>query len=212
MSDEKETVAGNGMIHLNGNCLCAIDVETTGSNPRKHDILQIAVLPLDSQIKPRKDIVPYYLNFIPNKDAADIDWEACAVSQINLAHLTLNGVDQYRAADLFEEWVTRLKLPPGKRISPLAQNWLFDRSFIVEWLGAKMFEYLIDGRYRDTMAVANYCNDKADFMGEAFPYQKVNLPYLCNTLHVDRIGKAHDALSDCYATAEVYRRMLKGLL
>ena len=209
---EESRVSNSGMVHLNGGVLCAIDVETTGANPRKHDIIQVAVLPLDNWLKPRKEIVPFYLNLIPNKDMADIDFEACAVSQINLAKLSLEGVDQYRAAELFEDWVNRLKLPPGKRIFPLAQNWLFDRSFLIEWLGAKMFENLIDGRYRDTMAVANFCNDKADFQGEAFPYQKVNLTYLCNTLHVDRIGKAHDALSDCYATAEVYRRMLKGLL
>ena len=47
-----------GMIHLNGNILCAVDVETTGLEVGFHEIWQIAVLPLDSNIKPNKDILP----------------------------------------------------------------------------------------------------------------------------------------------------------
>jgi len=200
----------SNMVHLNGNILCAVDVETTGRDPEKHDIIQIAVLPLDSQIKPRKDILPFYMEIAPRRPE-NAELSAGGVNKLQLAKIINEGMDSYRAADLLEEWFLKLKLPENKRISPLAQNWCFDRGFLIQWLGPRMFEFIFDGRYRDTMTAALYCNDKADFMGEAFPYPKVNLEYLSSQLKVENI-KAHDALSDCVTTAEVYRRMLTGLI
>ena len=44
------------LVHLNGDLLCAVDCETTGLNCKEHDIIQVCVLPLDSQIQPLKEI------------------------------------------------------------------------------------------------------------------------------------------------------------
>lgn len=202
------SVATGGMLHLNGNLLCAIDVETTGTDPTKHDIVQICILPLDSQIKPHKTIIPFYMEMQP-RQPDNIDWSAMAINR--MSKIMLNGIEAYRAADLLEEWFEKLKLGNHKRISPLAQNWVFDKAFIENWLGPKMFSYIFDGRYRDTMPAALYANDKAFFMGESYPYQKVNLAFLASTLKVEQ-DRAHDAMSDCATTAEVYRRMLMGLI
>jgi len=194
--------------HLNGNLLCAIDVETTGIIPGYHDIIQLAILPLDASIKPLKmqGIRPFYLEIVP-KLREHNDPRASGVTHLQLAEIIARGVTPDDAEELLRGWFEKLGLPENKKISPLAQNWPFDRSFIMEWLGQSMFEELFDGRYRDTMSAALFCNDMSDWKAEEIPYKKVNLGYLASTLKVEQI-KAHDALSDCVTTSEVYRRMM----
>jgi DNA polymerase III epsilon subunit-like protein len=60
---------------------------------------------------------------------------------------------------------------------------------------------------RDPMLLAVMMNDIAAFRGEDLPFNKVGLGSLCNRLKVVN-QNAHNALADCYATAEVYRAML----
>jgi hypothetical protein len=49
-----------GLVHLNGHLLAAIDLETTGTRPGYHEIIQIACVPLDSDIKPLAGATPFY--------------------------------------------------------------------------------------------------------------------------------------------------------
>ena len=39
--------------------IAAIDIETTGLDPLYHDIIEIAILPLDGEFEPRADILPF---------------------------------------------------------------------------------------------------------------------------------------------------------
>jgi DNA polymerase III epsilon subunit-like protein len=197
------------MIHLNGNLLCAVDTETTGTVPGKHDLIQVCILPLDSELKPLKDINPFYILLKP-KRPENADPDAMRVHKIPMSDLVNQGIDPYEAEILFEEWFNKLGLPHNKKISPLAQNWPFDRGFILDWLGVPAFEQFFDRYYRDTMVAALFCNDLADFKVEQTPYPKVNLKYLASQLKVEH-DRAHDALGDCVVTAEVYRRMLTRL-
>lgn len=194
------------MVHLNGNLLCAVDVETTGLDPAKHDVIQIAVLPLDAEIKPIR-IMPFYMNMKP-KRPENIDKKAMTVSNISLVQLLRTAIEPWDAVDLFEEWFLRLKLPVGKKLVPLAHNWPFDRQFILEWLGGpKSFEYFFDWHYRDSMCAAAYLCDRADAFLDRVPYTHYGINDL-GAKHGVPNYKAHDALQDCIQTAEVYRRML----
>jgi DNA polymerase III epsilon subunit-like protein len=195
-----------GMVHLNGGLLCAIDCETTGLLAGYHDLVSIAVLPLDEKLDIHKDVTPFCMMLQP-KRPDNADPQALKINKLSLADLILNGVEPYKAADLFEEWFEKLNLGYNKQIMPLAQNWPFDRSFIQDWLGIKTYEFCISRFYRDTMVVASYENDCADFRCEEHPYPKVNLQYLCSQLKVVN-HNPHDALSDCVATAEVYKRLI----
>lgn len=196
----------SSMQHLNGNLLCAVDVETTGLISKKHDIIQLAILPLDSQIKPSSTAPPFYINMQP-KHPENIDHAALKINKTELAHLIINGFDPWKAADMLDEWFERLKLPVNKRIVPLGHNWIFDCDFIKEWMGDLSFQHVFDFHYRDSMTAALYLNDRADHHNEKYPFPKVSLQYCCSQLEVKNIN-AHDALADCVATAEVYRRML----
>lgn len=199
------------MIHLNGNMLCVVDIEATGLHARFDSILQICVLPLDSQLKPLKKVVPFYMMLKPLYMENCGQERQLGCSRQFLCDAVNTGLDPMSAADLFGEWFNKLKLAPGKRICPLAQNWSFDREFIVDWLGYENFNFHFDARYRDTMAAALYLNDRADAHVEQIPFPKVNLRYMTTTLGIDH-QRAHDALGDCLATAEVYRQLVyKGL-
>ena len=194
-----------GMIHLNGNILCAVDVETTGLEVGFHEIWQIAVLPLDSNIKPNKDILPFYVNMKINYPER-IDPKAIGSRQA-FAEMQQRAMDPFTAADLLGSWVERLELPIYKKICPIAQNYIFDREFIKEWLGHLNFEHLFHFYYRDTMAAAIWDSDMCNFKGEKILFTEYGLRFLGNKLKVHN-EKPHDALQDCITTAEIYRRML----
>ncbi len=195
-----------GLGHLNNNLLCAVDCETTGDVPGFHDIIQVCVLPLDGMLKPAKGIVPFYCAIQP-KRPENIDADAMKRNRQLILDSMTNGLEAYRAADLFDEWIKQLKFGYEKRVAPLAQNWPFDRGFIIDWLGKESFSQYFDSRYRDTMVAASFLNDLADFKSEPIPYAKYNLAWLAKTLDVPH-ERAHDALQDCIVTAEVYRRMM----
>lgn len=199
-------MAGTSAIHLNGNILCAIDVETTGLRAGYHDIFQICILPLDSNFKPSKTVLPFYTEMLPRRPE-NTDPKAISLNKTEYAQLLINGLDSDRVADLLIEWFDKLPLPIKKNIIPLAHNWVFDRGFILDWLGHETFEHIFAPMYRDTMVAASYDNDRADFHVTQIPFPKVNLKYLCSQLKVEN-QRHHDALADCVATAEVYRRMV----
>lgn len=199
-----------GMQHLNGDLLVAVDCETTGFVPGHNCLWQIAILPLDANIKPYKGITPFYMD-MQIKRPENINLDAIKLAKVDWSIRQQRAVDPWTAADMFDEWFEKLGLPMYKRLVPLAQNWPFDREFIIEWLGRETFSQLFSAHYRDTMAASLFRNDCADFKNKKIPIPKVNLPYLGTVFNVKNL-KAHDALQDCIATAEIYRRIILGTI
>lgn len=194
-------------VHLNGNIFCAVDTETTGLDPSEHSIIEICVLPLNSDYTINKSVLPFNMMMqpIPGKK---IDREAMTINKIDLPKVMTSCVDAYKAADLLVEWVEKLRLPQYKRIIPIAQNWPFDYGFINAWLGRKTFDLLFDRHYRDTMALAASHNDMADLRGEKIPFPKISLGALSKRFGIEN-PDPHRALGDCVTTAGVYKELLK---
>ena len=199
-----------GLKNLQGNLLCAIDTETTGLDPRRHDIIQIAILPLNDQIQPDKRFMPFNIHIKPSRPE-NIEAKAMQVNKINLAHLMLHGMDSFQAADLLDEWFEKLRLPLGRKIVPLGQNYAFDREFMREWLGHLNYDHLFHYHYKDTMIAAQYINDRAEIHGNYPPFSKGSLGRIAGVLEIE-YQNAHDALADCVIVSECYRRMMRMYL
>ena len=194
--------------HLGSHLLCAVDTETTGTKPGLHEIIQIAIIPLDHDLKPDANRFPFILDMRPER-IDDIDYEAMRVNRRTLSELMISAVDKYRAQDLFLEWFERQKLATYKRIIPVASNWPFDRSFIMDWLGPETYELTFSSHYRDTMILAAFMNDRASWRAEPTQFHHCDLSSLCQKFGIDR-GAAHDAAADAVATAEVYKHLIQG--
>lgn len=194
------------MPHLNGHLLCAIDFETTGKRPGYHEPIQIAVVPLDDEFAPIETVRPFYMNMKPDHPLR-AQRAATRSHGLDIDHLCKTALDSGRVHDLFIEWFENLELPHKRVMVPLAHNWAFERSFLNHWLGVDLTDSMFHAHARDTMNLAIAMNDMCFFRGERPIFQRVNLGYLCRELEV--VNKnPHDALCDCLAEAEVYRKLV----
>lgn len=202
------------MLHLNGNLLAAVDVETTGFIAGFHDLIQVCVLPLNAKLEPLKTTTPFYLNLTP-KRPENIDRHAMRINRLDAAKLIQNSIDPDVAADMFDEWFERLNLglagSKHKKLMPLWSNGGFDKSFLLDWLGKEHYNHYFHFHERDTQALALSMNDRFDFHVEQIPFPKVGLNYLASCFGIEN-ENAHDALSDCITTAKVYKAMLTMFL
>lgn len=195
----------------NGHLLCAVDTETSGDIPGYHDILEVAVVPLNSDIQINKEFTPFACTIQPKRVENYLD-KATRMNRLRIAEAKVNGIDPWRAADLFDEWFQKLRLAENKRILPLACFWPHDRAFLIDWLGIANFNHTFDVRYRDVQTAALFMNDRSEFeLEQQIPHPKTNLQYLCSQYKIER-KRPHTALEDAVITAEVYRLMIKESL
>ncbi len=199
-------IAYPSLLTLHGNLLAAVDVETTGRQAGWHEIVQIAVQPLDAHIEPLQGVLPFYMNVRPEY-LRRIESEAMGVHKINLEDLRQSALDKMKVADLFDEWFQRLDLPYRKSLVPLAHNWSFEAGFLKDWLGLESFNQIFHPHPRDTMGLALNIADRAVFRGEPIPFEKFGLPALCHHFGIELLDH-HDALADCLATAQLYKCMM----
>jgi DNA polymerase III epsilon subunit-like protein len=195
----------SSLINMNGDLLCAVDTETTGLIPGYHEVIQVAVVPLNSEMEQHPDIKPFYMNIAP--DHPERESGAGAVHGISMEEL-MACPSQMESADMFDEWFTGLDLPLGRRIIPLAHNWAFERTYLLHWLGLETFTDIWSGHPRDTLIFGAMLNDLADWQGRPVPFNRLKLSCMCEVFGI-RLLNAHDALADCLATARLYREMLR---
>jgi DNA polymerase III epsilon subunit-like protein len=196
----------SSLVHLNGNLLAAIDLETTGLKAGYHEPIQIAVVPLNSDLRPLEGVRPFYTTIRPNYPERQ-EKSVGYVHGLKMEDLILHSPDAGKVADLLVEWWEKLDLPVGKTLVPLAHNWAFECKFLQAWLGLDLSSMLFHGHARDAMLFALSMNDKAAFLGLPPPFPKVGLASICKRFNVVN-PSPHDALCDAIAEAECYRAML----
>src|SRR3972149_3394561 len=189
----------SSLVHLNGNLLASVDLETTGLQAGYHEPIQIAIVPLNSDIKPL-DVRPFYTTIRPNYPERQ-QTNAGYVHGLKLEDLVLHAPDAGRVQDLMVEWWEKLDLPVGKTLVPLAHNWAFESGFLRAWLGVDLSQQLFHGHARDAMLYALALNDKSAFLGLPAPFPKVGLGSICKKFSIVN-PRPHDALCDAMAEAE----------
>jgi DNA polymerase III epsilon subunit-like protein len=198
-----------GLLHLNGNLLVSVDLETTGRQPGFHEIIQIACVPLGPDLKPSPKLRPFYTEIRPDFPER-AEKQAMCKHGVPMEQLLLHAPSQDKVRDLFLEWFEALDLPFKKSLVPMAHNWAFEASFLKAWLGVDLFDQTWFSLARDGMLLAIAINDKAAMQGAPIPFNKVSLGSLCRKFNVVN-ANAHDALADALAEAEVYRALLQML-
>lgn len=185
-----------------GNMFAAVDVETTGLDCLKHDIWQIAVVPLDGNLDPIGK--PFVCEMQPSR-LANID--RLAVSDHRREQIMLCPVSAEMALDSLCLWFEKLNLPVQKKLIPVAHNWVFDRSFLYNWMGT-LFDSIFHPHPRDTMILAGMLNDLHHWRGAERVFNSLALPNVCKDLGIEN-NNPHDALNDALAAAAVYKRLLQ---
>jgi len=196
-----------GLLNLSGHLMAAIDLETTGTQPGHHEIIQIAIVPLDDDIKPLAGVRPFYTQIKPEHP----ERESVAAQQkhkIPMTELLLHAPESERVKDWLVEWFEGLRLPFKRCLVPLAHNWAFESSFLKAWLGVAMVDQVFHSHARDSMLYAIALNDRAICAGDKAPFDRVSLGSICKKLNIVNTNP-HDALADCLAGAEVYRNLLR---
>jgi DNA polymerase-3 subunit epsilon len=194
------------MAYLNGNLIVAIDLETTGLEPGYHEIIQVAVVPLDAQYQQSAEAFYTFVRpAYPERQCV----EARDRHHLPMEEL-LAAPDSERVQDLLMEWVDQLRrgMPAHCRLIPLAHNWVFEAGFLRTWLGTDLMNKVFHFQARDGMLFANSLNDREVLAGRPALFPRVGLDALGAQLGVINT-RPHDALADCIAEAEVYRTLLQ---
>jgi len=189
-----------------GHLLAAIDLETTGLSEGFHEIVQIAVVPVDTDLHPSRTIAPF-VRYIRPQFPERANTEALAVNRLNLDWLLTNAPESTTVSRQFDDYIYSLGLPVGRGVIPLAHNWAFESGFLKAWLGIDHLQSLLSRRARDTMQYAGAILDRAEIAGQLAPFTGLSLKDL-----TDRFGiinpKPHDAEGDAISTIHLYRCLL----
>jgi len=129
----------SSLVTLNHNLLCALDLETTGLVAGYHEIVQICVLPLNSDLDPVDEMSPFYMKMKPMHPER-IEPMAMKVNGLDINDL-MTCPEPHQVIEIFEEWFQSLELPQNKRLAYLTQNAPFDIAFMKLWLGFNINVY-----------------------------------------------------------------------
>jgi len=192
------------MKHLNSNILCAVAVKTTGSDAAKHEILEIAVIPLDATCRVSRKHNPFNIMMIPEQPQR---------AEFNLENTFLldcceRGMDPYEAAELFESWFAKFNMKDNKGIMVLSHNWAEKRDFIKRWLMPTTFNRCFRKEYRDPQAIGLWFNDKDDARNELCSFPKVKLGYMCSQRKVEYLVRTPNVIEECVACINLYRDLI----
>jgi DNA polymerase III epsilon subunit-like protein len=193
-------------LHLAGNLLAAVDIETTGLLAGQHDILQIAIVPATPDLQPDFKLARQW--FIAPTRLDFVSPEAMRVNGLSLEDLTFTAPSVGTVTDHIVEYLGSLPLPVNKGLIPLAHNWAFESAFLSSWLGLDGLSTIFSRRARDTMTLAAGIFDSREFAGDTFNFPSLSLEHLCQQLGITN-ERPHDAFYDCCATIHLYRRLLE---
>lgn len=172
--------------------LAFIDVETTGTDPKVHEIIEIAAI-----IARLKDGV------LTITDQLDLKVQPKHIETAEPAALRVNGYDEADwlfAVSLEEAMQSFAKKTEGAVF--VAHNVIFDHSFVQAAFESTGIENAMHYHKLDTISVAFASLHNSDDIS------KLSLRALCQHFEIENKA-AHSAYADAYATYELFKKMLK---
>ena len=181
-----------------------LDTETTGLNPLKNNLLQIAALATDSKLNVlatfNQDICP------------PIGTEFCPISSKihNFSKERINGGRDYQ--EVCDDFVTFIKTNFATKPVIIGQFYPFDYAFLNIALSKCDFfkDNLLGNNFIDTKALVNFANLKANLKNEKIPFENTSLSAVGGLKDFFELKdfESHDALGDCLATLELLKKLI----
>lgn len=194
------------MIQLWKDVFVALDLETTGLNPFTNEITQLAAVAATPELLPDNTIAHFNI-YIQPENLTTVEPKALAKSHLSLDFLMSHGVDSSSALRLWHDWLRQLTEKRGGRIIPIGFNYIFDRDFLINFMGFEAYNATFGAHARDVMRVFTYVYDRLSFAEYNPGFTSLGLAKCCEALKVENV-RAHDAIHDTLATLECYRRLM----
>ena len=210
------------MKHVNNNIICAVDCKITGKRPFYHDLVEIAIIPLDHSMSADRKRLPFHAVMRPPRPEnitfkPDNKVTPRIMSKVMFADLIPVALDSWTLAQAFENWFAGLGLKPEKRIQVLSYNWAEIRPYVQDWLGfsddpwsTPTMDLFFDPYHvRDLMSLSLYWNDVSHGIGDPCPFTRNALRFQALKLGIPWPNPdPKDTLSYAFQIIEVYKRML----
>ena len=178
----------------------AVDLETSGLNMDRCEILEMAIVPLNEDFSISKDI-PEFTARIKAEHPENAEAQAMRINRLDLT----KGESRTSARDNFLIWMRDNGI---ERICPVAHNLEFDMGFLKKTFPELRNVFSSHGR--DSMRLALtindiYCRENGE---NIFP--KASLQGIKRVIGLDG-DVLHNALEDAKDAAHVYRKLTQML-
>lgn len=185
------------MLPLWKNPLVAIDIRTTGPDPERHEICQLAAVKLNSDLVPRHGIDKLILNIIPDyRDSVNTTY--LIKYSLPFERLMMTGCTQADALRLWRDWAGSFAM------LPVCYGWDTIQPFMTKFTGPDFYIRPV----RDLLTYAAYAHDRHHFFAynPGFTsFTRKRLYEICNVNCFD----LKDAMLTCLANVDSIRWLLK---
>lgn len=185
------------MINLRDNSLLVVDLETSGINPFRHDVLAVGLVPLLERVAPaviyvRPNEIQWSNYARRNFDKYVADWEAGAMPPSNACE----AIERYLAQAF-----------PGKQVTPVGHNIGFDVAFLrkLAFLGGRDELATISHRAVDTHTMLYLLFLKGRVPSSALSSEGAFYHFGIEVPEAAR----HTAIGDALATRELVLRLFE---
>jgi len=187
-----------------------IDTETTGLNPTKHGLIELAAVAMDENF----EIVGQFCMDVCPPESCPIDPSALKVNGFTPDRIS-NGATYLECAELFLDF-TRKNF--NKKPMLIGQFLPFDYAVLDNLFTSTGLEFeaakvLLTNQFIDTKSLALALNLRATMLGKNKPFPSTSLSHgggLKDTFGVEGF-QAHSAMGDVLATREVFISMMQLL-
>lgn len=171
------------------------DVETTGLDPQKHAMVQLAAIPVINGIKGEP-----FVSYLKPHEGAVIDPGALKINKLTYEQI-MEFPDAKEVMHKFIDWVDSHET----LFALMGHNVPFDRKFLYTTLNRNAMNMQYITRFR----TVDFCTlemARTVFKGKRNAPERMNLGALCKFFQIP-LENAHDAMADIVACYEVFLRL-----